>query len=73
MKSIAILLVCMIVMAATEPTDKTDESDMAELTKDQRVCIADHIRADDAIFSGLNIFQATFFYTNSVMSNDFSF
>ena len=59
MKSIVMLLVvCMVVMAAAGPSDKNDDSDMAELTKDQRVCIADHIRADGNIFAGfINILR----------------
>ena len=62
MKSIVMLLVCMVVMAAAGPTDKNDDSDMAELNKDQRVCIADHIRADGTIFAGfINILRKQLF------------
>jgi hypothetical protein len=47
------LLVCMVVMTAAGTSDKKDEPDMPELSKDQRVCIADLIKTDDTIFPAL--------------------
>ncbi len=53
MKSIVLLLVCMVAIASAAPSNKDSESDRSDMTNEQRQCIVDHFKADDDVLEAL--------------------
>ncbi len=53
MKSIVLLLVCMVVVALAAPSNMDSGSDMPDLTKEQRQCIVDQFKSDDTVLEAL--------------------
>ncbi len=53
MKSIVLLLVCMVAIASAATFNNNAASDMPELTKEQRLCIVNQFNADDTVKTAL--------------------